>query len=191
MLPYELDGKGGLEQRARVGLISATQFNDLFVRLAWHPEYEANINAIRGFIHKATADKRITDWAIVWALPEAGGRLVHLPELGGGVSIVKRKRREGRIDFVGSDRKHRAAARPIALGEPVAPLGASSTRGVVLVSLVPDRDPDEAGEPVDRKDLVGLISIAVPAKAVPRSNLIQWTVINSASPNEVAVDQRQ
>ena len=119
------------------------------------------------------------------------GGLFDIPELGGDISIVKRKRRAGRIDFVGSDRKHRAAARPIALGEPVAPLGQSATRGVVLVSVVPDREPDDATKPVDRKELVGLISIAVPAKAVPRSNLIQWTVINSAKPDEVVVDQQQ
>jgi len=31
----------------------------------------------------------------------------------------------------------------------------------------------------------------VPAKAVPRSNLIQWTVINSAKPDDVVVDQQQ
>ncbi|WP_138416169.1 Z1 domain-containing protein [Sinomonas gamaensis] len=189
MLPYELDGKSGLQQRARVGLIGADEFLQLFGKLAWHPEYEANIKAFRGFIKKATDDKKITDWAVVWTWPNMEGRQFYLAELGGEISIVKRKRRAGRIDFVGSDRKHRAAARPIALGQPVAPLGESSTRGVVLISVVPDRDPDDATKPVDRGELAGLISIAVPAKAVPRSNLIQWTVINSAKPDEVVVDQ--
>ncbi len=102
---------------------------------------------------------------------------------------MKRKRRARRIDFVGSDRKHRAAARPIALGETVAPLGESTTRGVILISVVPDREPDDAMKPVNRDDLVGLISIAAPAKAVPRSNLIQWTVINTAKPDDVVVEQ--
>ncbi|QGN34463.1 Z1 domain-containing protein [Microlunatus sp. Gsoil 973] len=190
MLPYELDGKSGLQQRARVGLIEAAEFNQLFDQLAWHPEYEANIKAFRGFITKATDDKKITEWAVVWTWPNTGGRSFDIPELGGDVSIVKRKRRARRIDFVGSDRKHRAAARPIALGEPVAPLGESATRGVVLVSVVPDREPDDATKPVERNELVGLISIAVPAKAVPRSNLIQWTVINSANPDDVVVDQQ-
>lgn len=188
MLPYELDGKSGFQQRARVGLVGADQFNQLFALLAWNDEYEANIKAFRGFIEKATDDNKITDWAVVWTWPNTDGRLFGIPELGGDVSVVKRKRRAGRIDFVGSDRKHRAAARPIALGESVAPLGESVTRGVILVSLVPDREPDDATTPIDRKDLVGLLSIAVPAKAVPRSNLIQWTVINSASPNDVVVD---
>lgn len=189
MLPYDLDGKSGFKQRARVGLVDAAAFNQLFEQLAWNPEYEANIKAFRGFIKKATDDKKITDWAVVWTWPNTGGRSFDIPELGGDVSIVKRKRRAGRIDFVGSDRKHRAAARPIALGETVAPLGESATRGVVLVSVVPDREPDDATKPVERKELVGLISIAVPAKAVPRSNLIQWTVINSAKPDDVVVDQ--
>lgn len=189
LLPYELDGKKGYQQRARVGLIEASEFNQLFEQLAWHPEYEANIKAFRGFIKKATDDKKIADWAVVWTWPSSGGREAEVPELGGNISIVKRKRRAGRIDFVGSDRKHRAAARPIALGESVAPLGGSATRGVVLISVVPDREPDDPMKPVDREDLVGLISIAVPAKAVPRSNLIHWTVINSAKPDDVVVDQ--
>lgn len=189
MLPYELDGKAGFHQRARVGLVGADEFIQLFGKLAWNDEYEANIKAFRGFINKATDDTKITDWAVVWTWPNTGGRLFDIPELGGKVSVVKRKRRAGRIDFVGSDRKHRAAARPIALGESVVPLGESSTRGVILISLVPDREPDHATAPIDRKDLVGLISIAVPAKAVPRSDLIQWTVINSAKPDDVVVDQ--
>ncbi|NHA68752.1 Z1 domain-containing protein [Phycicoccus flavus] len=189
MLPYELDGKSGYTQRARVGLVDAGEFNELFGKLGWHPEYEANIRAFRGFIEKATDDKKITDWAVVWTWPHMDGRVFDIPELGGEVSIVKRKRRARRIDFVGSDRKHRAAARPIALGETVAPLGESATRGVILISVVPDREPDDTMKPVDRDDLVGLISIAVPAKAVPRSNLIQWTVINSAKPDDVVVDQ--
>lgn len=187
-LPYELDGASGLKQLARVGLVGAQEFVQLFDQLAWHPEYEANIKAFRGFIKKATDDQKITDWAVVWTWPNTGGRVFDVPELGGDISIVKRKRRAGRIDFVGSDRKHRAAARPIALGERVTALGESATRGVILVSIVPDREPDDATKPVDRKDLLGLISIAVPAKAVPRSNLIQWTVINSAKPDEVTVD---
>lgn len=190
MLPYELDGKSGFQQRARVGLVDAAEFNRLFNQLAWHPEYEANIKAFRVFIRTATSDKKITEWAVVWTWPNTGGRLFGIPELGGDISIVKRKRRDGRFDFVGSDRKHRAAARPIALGEPVAPLGESATRGVILVSIVPDRQSDDAMKPVGRNDLVGLISIAVPAKAVPRSTLIQWTVINSAKPDDVVVDQQ-
>jgi hypothetical protein len=189
VLPYDLDGITGFQQRARVGVVSAVELINLFAKLAWHPEYEANIKAFRGFIQKATDDKKITDWAVVWPWPNTGGRLFDIPELGGDVSIVKRKRRTGRIDFVGSDRKHRAAARPIALGEHVASLGESSTRGVVLVSLVPDGEPDDPATPINRKDLVGLISIAAPAKSVPRSNLIQWTVVNSAKPDDVVVDQ--
>jgi hypothetical protein len=191
LLPYELDGKSG-KQRARVGLVDAAQFNQLFNQLVWHPEYEANIKAFRFFIQKATGDKKITDWAVVWTWPSTDGRKFSIPELGGNIPIVTRNRRRGsgRIDFVGSDRKHRAAARPIALGEPVAHLGKSATRGVILISIVPDRDSDDATKPVSRNDLVGLISIAVPAKAVPRSNLIQWTVMNSAKPDDVVVDQQ-
>jgi hypothetical protein len=189
MLPYELDGKAGYTQRAKVGLVAADEFIQLFEKLVWNPEYDANIKAFRGFIQKATGENKITDWAIVWTWPNTGGRLFDIPELGGEVSVVKRKRRAGRMDFVGSDRKHRAAARPIALGENAVPLGVSATRGVVLISVVPDREPDEPNSPIARGELVGLISIAVPANAVPKSKLIQWTVINSAKPDDVVADQ--
>lgn len=188
MIPYELDGKSAV-QRARVGLVGAEQFLELFGSLHWHPDYESNVRALTGFIKRATFDKKIVDWGIVWAWPQHRGRVVNVPELGGEVSIVQRKRRgDGRIDFIGSDRKHRAAAAPIALGERVAPLGESLTRGIVLVSLVPDRDLDDAS-PVKREELVGLVSIAVPVKAAPRTSLIQWTVHNSAKPNDVVVDR--
>lgn len=189
MLPYELDGKSGYEQLARVGLIDAAEFLQLFKRLTWHPEYDTNIKAFTGFIQKATDDERITDWAIVWTWPNTGGRIFPMPELGREISIVKRRRRAGRIDFVGSDRKHRAAGRPIVEGQAVPVLGESPTRGLVLVSIVPDRDPDDLSAPVGRDELVGLISIAVPVKAAPRSNLIQWTVVNSAKPDDVVVDK--
>lgn len=90
LLPYELDGKSGFQQRARVGLVAATEFNQLFDQLARHPEYAANIKAFRGFVKKATDDKKITDWAVVWTLPNTGGRVFDVPELGGNISIVKR-----------------------------------------------------------------------------------------------------
>ncbi len=187
LLPYELDGKAGYKQRARVGLVGADDFVTLFEKLSWHPGYEANIKAFRGFIRKATDNDLIADWAVVWTWPNTEGRVFPIPELGGDVSIVKRRRRTERIDFVGSDRKHRAAVRRIVEGESVPVLGQSSTRGAILVSIVPDREPDD-DSPVDRAQLVGLISIAVPAKAMPRSDLIQWTVINSAKPDDVAID---
>lgn len=188
-LSYELDDKKELMQRARVGLIGAHEFLQLFDLLTWHPVSETNIKGLRRFIGKATNDQKITDWAVVWAWPNSGGRVFDVPELGGDISIVKRKRRDQRNDFVGSDRKHRAAARPIVLGKEVKTIGESATRGVVLVSVAPDREPDDLTKPVERKDLVGLISIAVPAKSVPKSNLLQWTVINSTNPDDVVVDR--
>jgi len=189
MLSYKLDGRSGLQQQACVGLVCAETFLKLFEELSWHPEHHANTKALRAFIRKATDNKKITDWAVVWPWPNSGGRMFDISELGGAVPVVQRKRRANRNDFVGSDRKHRAAARPIARGESVAPLGKSPTRGVVLVSIAPDREHDEATSPIKRDELVGLISIAVPAEAVSPSNIIQWTVINTAKPEDVVVDQ--
>lgn len=184
-LPYSLEKGTSGKQPVLTGLVSGSEFLALFEQLTWSDEYEKTIRAIRSFIRKATDAQKITDWAVVWPMPTKA-RTTDLPELG-AVPVVKRRRRTGRIDFIGSDRKHRAAARPIANGEDVAGLGASATRGVALVYLVPDRDPDEVGAPVAREDLVGLISIAVPSTAVPRSDLIRWTVVSTANPDEVAV----
>lgn len=189
MLPYELDGKSGFEQRAKVGLIDAAEFLKLFTQLRWHPEYGANVKALTAFIQKATEGHRITDWAIVWTWPNTDGRTASIPELGGDIPVVKRSRRADRIDFVGSDRKHRAAGRPIVGGKEVPVLGQSQTRGLVLVSIVPDREPDDISAPIGRSELIGLISIAVPVTAASRSKLIQWTVINSGEPDDVVVEK--
>ncbi len=186
MLPFELDGRQGFKQPARIGLVEAPWFLSLFHKLVWHPEYEDNITTLRKFIQRATESQRIADWAVVWVWPKQSNHLLHLPELG-EFPVVRRNRRRERIDFVGSDRKHRAAVRPIAQGQSVPLIGSSPTRGVVLLSVVPDCDLPDTIDRIDPKDLVGLISIAVPKRVIP-SNLIQWTVRNSARPNDVVVD---
>ncbi|TYQ14265.1 UNVERIFIED_ORG: Z1 domain-containing protein [Gordonia westfalica J30] len=186
LLPFVVDGKAG-KQRARVGLIDAQEFAALLDRYQWHNEFQDNIRAIRQFLAKIAKEDKLRDWAIVW--PQTAGRTVDIPELGNEDPIVKRKRRAApRIDFIGSDRKHRAAARPAAHGEHLASLGASPTRGAILVSIAPDRDPDDPADPVKRGQLVGLLSIAAPASAVPKRNLVRWTVRNPQSPEDVTFD---
>lgn len=186
-LPYELDGSTGI-QGARVGLIGAQEFLDLFDRLSWNGPYELTLQPIRRFLQRVSDAGAITDWAVVLMTPKKDARTHTIPELGVTIPVVKRSRRPDRSDFVGSDRKFRAAVRPIVLGADVLPLGGSKTRGVVLVTVVPDREGDHTGGLLSREDLVGLISIAVPADAVPRSNLIQWTVLSAKHPEAIVVD---
>lgn len=184
-LPFIVDQETG-RQKARVGTISASEMLTLLDLHKWHPDYRDKVHALRGFLKKVSRNDKLTDWAIVW--PQTAGRTVDIPELGGEIPVVKRSRRVGRIDFIGSDRKHRAAARPAAHGKKLPRIGASSTRGAILVSIVPDRKADDNPSKVKREDLVGLISIAAPADAVPQSDLIRWTVRDPQHPDVVAVD---
>ena len=77
------------------------------------------------------------------------------------------------------------------LGELVWPIGELATLGLVLVSLVPECEPDESVISAGPIGLAGLISIVVPASTVTRSSVIQCTVINSLCGRvlRVAVDQ--
>lgn len=189
--PQNIVGQSGGETggvSARVGTISAREFLDLFEKLQWHDEYRESIDIVRRFLRNATDTGKIVDWAVVWPVPAKTARTVNIPELGGEVPVVKRKRRSGRIDFIGSDPKHRSAVRPITHGEPVAELDASATRGVVLVYLVPDRDSDDSDIPVASNELVGLLAIGVPSASVTRSNLIRWAVENKSRPEDVVVE---
>jgi hypothetical protein len=102
--------------------------------------------------------------------------------------VIKRNRRwGGRIDFVGSDRKHSNAALPLARGESLGGLPAAEGRGVVLIYLADDRaDPSV---PLSLSNVVPLLSIAVPKSATPhKRDLIQWTVRVKSKEDDAAVE---
>jgi len=175
-IPYQLStGASGLVD-VRLGTINAEDFFSLFEKLAWHEEYDVRIDPLKRFLSKAIDDGHIEEWAVVWPQPTKGANEVDFPALGGMTPVITRKRRSGRIDFIGSDAKHRAAVLPIALGEQVPGLAAAAGRGVALISLVDDRSGDKAAQ-LTRDDVVPLISLAVPSSATPhKRDLIQWTV---------------
>ena len=133
------------------------------------------------------------EWALIWPQPTKDYNELNLPELGTKPArIITRKRRGGgRIDFIGSDAKHRAAVLPIAQGRPVPGLAGADGRGVALISLVDDRPSDEFGKigELNPEHVVPLISIAVPSSATPhKRDLIQWTVRVQAKAEDAAVD---
>ena len=142
------------------------------------------MKAVRQFLNEATESGKATDWAVV--LPSTTGRKFPIPELGGEVPIVKRKRRSGQYGFVGSDPRHREAVAQIARGESVPGLGASSTRGVIFIYITPDRDPDTG--PINRSELVGLIAVAAPTSSIPNGSVIKWTVPRFNQSNDDASD---
>ncbi|MCB1295501.1 MAG: Z1 domain-containing protein [Gordonia sp.] len=183
-LPFEFKGNPGQVLAARAGLIDAREALTLLDRHEWHPDFARSVKAVRQFLNEATESGKATDWAVV--LPSTTGRKFPIPELGGEVPIVKRKRRSGQYGFVGSDPRHREAVAQIARGESVPGLGASSTRGVIFIYITPDRDPDTG--PINRSELVGLIAVAAPTSSIPNGSVIKWTVPRFNQSNDDASD---
>jgi len=189
ILPYVDDGIEK-SQKAKVGLVGAVDFLSYFDKLTWHPDYLGVIMPLRSFIATATECDRIRDWGIVWPQRQTVGRALWFDKLGQAAPIWKRARRsEPRIDFTGENKRNLLAANCVPEGESCPALGSSSTRGVLVISLVADRDEANEASPVEEGDVVGLISLRVPDSSVQsRRELIQYTVVVSDKADEVAVD---
>ncbi|WP_067885346.1 Z1 domain-containing protein [Nocardia vaccinii] len=178
-------------QPARVALIGNEEFLVLFDKLTWHPDYEKVITPLRTSIATATEKQRIRDWAIIWPQRQSPGRMLWFDELGLEAPIWKRARRPQppRIDFTGENKRNILSANPIPAGAAVGPLGASDTRGVVVISLVADQDETSEAAPVVRDNVVGLLSLRVPDKSInSRRELIQWEVKRADKASDVVVD---
>jgi hypothetical protein len=187
ILEYELASGQTGEVPVKLGTIDAERFRELFGDMAWHEQYDEVIRPFTKFLDHATSDGRINDWVVVWPQPQKSAGTVDLPGIG-GASVIKRNRRSGgRIDFVGSDRKHSNAALPLARGESLGGLPAAEGRGVVLIYLADDRaDPSV---PLSLSNVVPLLSIAVPKSATPhKRDLIQWTVRVKSKEDDAAVE---
>lgn len=192
-LNYTLAGGGSGAVPAKIGIVPADDFLWLFDQLAWHSEYATVVKPFKKFLQNATKDQRIDEWAVVWPQPTKAAGHVRISELGIDAPIITRKRRDefDRIDFIGSDAKHRAAVLPLARGESVDGLDGAPGRGVVLIYLADDR-PTADGEKVGdltRAEVVPLFSLAAPSSATPhKRDLIQWTVHVAAKEDEAAVE---
>lgn len=190
VLPY-VDSDGTTrQQHARVGLIGANEFLELLDKHSWHPNYQSVIDPLKAFIRTATEKGRIKDWAIVWPQRAAPGRELILPELTVPAPIFKRgRRKDPRIDFTGENKRNILAAERVPSGKPLPGLGKSDTRGVLVVSLVADRDETSEAGAVTRDEVVGLISLRVPDKSVQsKRDHIQYGVVIPAKADEVAVE---
>jgi hypothetical protein len=185
-LGYRLmDGVEG-QLSFKIGLIPAYEFVALFRKLHWHPAYSEAIAPFKRFLEKATEDGRITEWAVLWNQPQKPVGLFGFASV--EAPVIKRSRRaQPRIDFVGSDAKHRTAALSISRGESVAGLPGKDGRGVVLLYLVDDR-PNGSSEQLSVENVIPLLSIAAPASATPsKRDLVQWTVRVPSKKDEAAV----
>lgn len=186
-LGYELAGGQTGEVRVKLGTLSAERFRELFGLMTWHDQYDEVIRPFRKFLDNATSSGRIGEWVVVWPQPQKSVGNVDLPGVG-AAPVIKRNRRAGdRIDFVGSDRKHSNAALPLARGEAIGGMPAAEARGAVLIYLADDRE--DASATLSTKNVVPLLSVAVPRSATPhKRDLIQWTVRLQSKGDEAAVE---
>ncbi|MBW8172949.1 Z1 domain-containing protein [Ornithinimicrobium sp. Arc0846-15] len=190
-LLYSLEGnRGSGTVGARVGVVSAAEVIDILGLARWHPEYRSTVDPLLEFVREATNENRIHDWAVVWPQPKTAQGVFDYTGVG-SVPVIKRGRRQSpRIDFVGSDAKHRAAAQTITRGQEVPGLGASHTRGALLLTVTQDIDRDDFDPDAGDGSLIGLMSIGVPASATPnRRDLIRWSVKAPHRPDDVVVDR--
>lgn len=188
-LPY-VDNGVARKQQGRVGVVGAAEFLNYFDKHTWDPGYLNVINPLRTFIVTAMERGRLKDWAIVWPQRRGDGRTLHFDELECDAPIWKRKRREPpRRDFTGENKRNILSAGDVPEGKDFPILGKSDTRGVLVISLVADQPEKTEQEPVDRSDVVGLISLRVPDGSVrSKRDLIQYAVVVSEKSGEVVVD---
>jgi hypothetical protein len=188
VLPYTDDG-APRTQMAKIGLIGAADFLNYFESLHWHQDYSTVIKPLKAFIVTAGKNGRITDWAIIWPQRQSPGRMLSFDELDGEAPIWKRARRQPpRIDFTGENKRNLLSASPVAEGKDFPILGKSGTRGVLVISLVADQAEMSEQTPVDRSNVVGLISLRVPDGSVrSKQDLIQYGVQVQSKGNDVVV----
>jgi hypothetical protein len=186
-LKYEIAGGQTGAVPVKLGTISAERFRELFGLMAWHEQYDEVIRPFTKFLDNATSSGRITEWVVVWPQPQKSVGTVNLPGIRAAPVIRRNRRTGGRIDFVGSDRKHSNSALPFARGETVGGLPAADGRGVVLIYLADDRA--DQSVPLSKNNVVPLLSIAVPRSATPhKRDLIQWTVRVQSKKDDAAVE---
>lgn len=187
-LPY-LDDKVLKAQQAKVGLVGAEDFLNYFNKLEWNSDYLGVINPLRTFITTAMEKERIQDWAVVWPQRQTPGRMLWLDELEREAPIWTRARRQPpRIDFTGENKRNLLSASDVPEGKEFPSLGKSSTRGVLVISLVADQIETTEETQVDRSDVVGLISLRVPDSSVrSKRDHIQYGVVVLGKSGDVVV----
>lgn len=195
-LLFDLGGGETGDVLARVGRLDNEELLDLLRPnggYRWHSEYQPIWGPTYRFMQKMSASGQITGWHVVWPQLQASARTETVVLPGLPVSLPARKRRYGRHDFSGSDRKHRDVAERLA-GTPGSHLedpvrdglrhGSAST-GVLLAYLARDVTEVVGGEGTmvdgpsndDWHDLVFLLSIVMPPDAAnDHSNRIRWVV---------------
>lgn len=181
---------------ALTGVVGAADVLEILRGLRWHRDYRDEVIApTLRFYDKLASDGRLEDFVVVWPqlVRRVGTR--NLPGVGDGQVVTRSRRTPPRLDFVGSDSKHRDALERIAgaadLSVPDTVADAlrdnAGRRGAILLYVTGDlaakkaeeraTRPDELDADPDGADLVVLLSIVAPAAATPSGQaFIDWTV---------------
>lgn len=201
-LAFDLGGGETGSVLARIGRLDKDELLDLLrpgIGHRWHEQFQPVWGPTFRFLEKMSTASQITGWHVVWPQLQPAERRETLVLPGDPVSLPKRKRRQDRHDFSGSDRKHRDVAERLAgtpgsmLVDPVrdALRDGSTSTGVVLAYLAKDASSDaNEGSRNDWKDLVLLLSLVMPPDAAnDHSNRIRWVVQRKELAGVAAVDK--
>jgi hypothetical protein len=190
---------------ALTATLPAAGFVEVLRGLRWHPDYAAAyMDPALRFYDNLVGDGELDDFVIVW--PQLTKRIAerHLPDVGLRQVVSRGRRQHPRIDFVGSDSKHRNALETIAgtsarESDPVAqalrdPAGRRGAALVYVAGDLTDTQPEirtDAADLPDRPraaDLVVLLSLVAPATATPGGrSVVEWTVRRSSSRGSATV----
>lgn len=182
-----VNDKGSLD--VRVGRMQAQEFLELLEPgegMRWHQQHAPNFVPTLKFLRSATDAGRITGWNVVWPQAQKSGP-TQTDFFPAPVPVAGRSLRQGRTDFVGSDRKHRDVAERLAgtgtndlLEDPLRDelrRQDPETTGVILAYLAKDTTQDVPVTGDSWQDHLVLFSLVVPPTAVAdRSNRIRWVV---------------
>ncbi len=170
---------------ARTGIVSSDTVLGVLDGFAWNSAAIDQVRPYVSFFQRLCREKKIEDWAVIWPQVGDAGR-VTIPGLDGSAPLVIRRRRPERLDFSGSDAKHRDPAEDVVASpgerQGYAPglVGEGESRGALLVYLVWDPRGDGLSEGpiphvVDREDLTVLLSLVVPERAAPhQGRVLVW-----------------
>lgn len=194
-LPYRIPGETG-DVTICTGIIDAkTMLTMLDPRtgMRWHEDFAPTFGPTLKFLQTATQSGAIDSWRIVWPQTRA---LTNTSHFDTPVPIVDRGKRTGRIDYVGSDKKHRDVAerlsgtsKILAVDSPPYDglISASGRRGTVLIYLARDREAVNANN--EGHDLMALISLVIPQRAVGQGgSKITWSVQQPSLKGQAAVN---
>ncbi|WBB96395.1 hypothetical protein O7553_24255 [Solwaraspora sp. WMMA2059] len=192
---------------ALVGVVPAEEFLRVLKTLVWHEDYKTKVvDPTVRFYQNLVDGGRLQRAVVIWPQLVKSVESRMIPGLGQAQIITRSRRSSPRIDFVGSDSKHRDAPERIAGAskgsvDAVADALRDQTgrTAAVLVYLAADiasYDSDrpcrvsEISDPVSLGDLATLISIAAPATATPHGrSVIQWTVRRGGHEGDPTISQ--